>query len=89
MPLTENEMSRIKKILLEDDVQYFTDDDIQFYVDENKGNIDCAIYQMLIIKSEDTTISVSGLSTTSTSSYKTYSICCITIEFLSGIVILS
>ena len=36
MPLTENEMSRIKKILLEDDVQYFTDDDIQFYVDENK-----------------------------------------------------
>ena len=69
MPLTENEMSRIKKILLEDDVQYFTDDDIQFYVDENKGNIDCAIYQMLIIKSEDTTVSVSGLSTTSTSSY--------------------
>ena len=69
MPLTENEMSRIKKILLEDDVQYFTDDDIQFYVDVNIGNIDCAIYQMLIIKSEDTTVSVSGLSTTSTSSY--------------------
>ena len=43
MPLTENEMSRIKKILLEDDVQYFTDDDIQFYVDENKGKTNCFV----------------------------------------------
>ena len=59
------ELDVIKKL----QKQYFTDDDIQFYVDENKGNIDCAIYQMLIIKSEDTTVSVSGLSTTSTSSY--------------------
>lgn len=62
-------ISRIKNILRENDVEYFTDEEIAFYVDENDGDEDAAIYQMLIIKSEDTTLSISGLSTSSTSSY--------------------
>ena len=62
-------ISRIKNILRENDVEYFTDEAIAFYVDENDGDEDAAIYQMLIIKSEDTTLSISGLSTSSTSSY--------------------
>lgn len=62
-------IGRIKNILRENDVEYFTDEEIAFYVDENDGDEDAAIYQMLIIKSEDTTLSISGLSTSSTSSY--------------------
>lgn len=67
--MTDAEMNRIKLILQEDDAQFFTDEQIEFYVQENDGNIDSAIYQMLIIKSESSEISVSGLSTQDTSGY--------------------
>lgn len=69
MLLTDKQIERVKNILLEKDVPFFDDSEIQFYVNENGGDVDSAIYQMLIIKSEDTTLSVSGLNTTSTSSY--------------------
>ena len=69
MSLTDSEKIRMQKILLEDEVKFFDEEDYQFYVDENNGDIDAAIYQILILKSEDTTLSVSGLTTTSTSSY--------------------
>lgn len=68
--MTDAEMKRIKTVLREDDMPYFTDDEqIRFYVEENGGNINDAIYQMLLVKSESSEISVSGLSTQDTSSY--------------------
>ena len=67
--MTDAEMNRIKNILREDDIAYFNDDQIKFYVEENNGNINNAIYQMLLIKSESSVISVSGLSTQDTSNY--------------------
>lgn len=60
---------RIKRLILEEQYPFFTDKDIEFYVDENDGDVNRAIYQMLILKSESSTLSVSGLSTTDTSSY--------------------
>lgn len=62
-------IARMRKILREDDVPFFSDDELEFYVSENGGNVNDAIYQCLIIKSEDTTLSVSGLTTADTSSY--------------------
>lgn len=67
--MTDTEMKRIMEILREEDVPYFTPEQIKFYVEENGGNIDNAIYQMLLVKSESSVISVSGLSTQDTSSY--------------------
>lgn len=63
------DIERIKKILREDDIPYFNDEDIEFYLNENNGNVNNTIYQCLLIKSEDSTISVSGLSTQDTSKY--------------------
>ena len=48
---------------------YVDGDDFQYYLNKNGGNVDATIYEMLIIKSEDSTISVSGLSTQDTSAY--------------------
>lgn len=48
---------------------YFEDEEIEYYLAKNNNNLDATIYELLIIKSEDTSISVSGLSTTSTSDY--------------------
>lgn len=59
----------IKKELREEQSPYFEEDDIEYYLSKNNGDIKATIYEMLIIKSEDSTISVSGLNTQDTSAY--------------------
>lgn len=63
------DIERIKKEIREEQSPYFDEDDFQYYLDKNDGNVDATIYEMLIIKSEDSAISVSGLNTQDTSSY--------------------
>lgn len=48
---------------------YFEPDDIEYYLNKNGGDVNKTIYELLIIKSEDSTISVSGLNTQDTSGY--------------------
>lgn len=67
--LAMNDIDRIKKEIREEQAPYFEEDDFQYYLDKNQGNVNATIYEMLIIKSEDSTISVSGLSTQDTSGY--------------------
>ena len=64
-----DKIDRIRKEIREDQSPYFDDDDFVYYLNKNNGNVNDTIYEMLIIKSEDSTISVSGLSTGDTSSY--------------------
>lgn len=59
----------IRKEVREAQSPYFDDDDFQYYLDKNGGDVNATIYEMLIIKSEDSAISVSGLSTQDTSAY--------------------
>lgn len=59
----------LKRELREEQSPYFEEEDFQYYLDKNYGNLNKTIYEMLIIKSEDSTISVSGLNTHDTSSY--------------------
>ena len=63
------DIERIKKEIREEQAPYFEEDDFEFYLGKNNGDVNATIYEMLIIKSEDSTISVSGLSTQDTSSY--------------------
>lgn len=63
------DIERIKKEVREEQAPYFEESDFQYYLEKNNGNVDATIYEMLIIKSEDSTISVSGLTTQDTSSY--------------------
>ena len=60
---------RIRKEIREEQSPYFENDDFQYYLDKNSGDVGSTIYEMLIIKSEDSTISVNGLSTQDTSAY--------------------
>lgn len=64
-----SDIERIKKEIREEQSPYFEEDDFQYYLDKNKGDVNATIYEMLIIKSEDSTISVSGLNTQDTSGY--------------------
>lgn len=63
------DINRIIKEIREEQAPFFGADDFQYYLDKNNGNVNATIYEMLIIKSEDSTISVSGLSTQDTSGY--------------------
>lgn len=63
------DIDRIKKEVREEQAPFFEEDDFEYYLEKNNGNVDATIYEMLILKSEDSTISVSGLSTQDTSSY--------------------
>ena len=63
------DIERMKKILREKDIPFFDDETLQFYIDENNGNVNNALYQCLLIKAEDTTLSISGLSAADSSTY--------------------
>lgn len=62
-------LQRLKIILRESDIPFFTEEQLEFYLEENGGDYKAAAYQCLLIKAEDTTLSVSGLSTGDSSQY--------------------
>lgn len=62
-------LEKLRIILREDDIPFFTDEQLAFYLDENGGDYKKTAYQCLLIKAEDTTISISGLDTSDTSKY--------------------
>ena len=59
----------IRKEIREAQAPYFEEDDFLHYLNKNNGDVNATIYEMLIVKSEDSTISVSGLTTQDTSAY--------------------
>ena len=62
-------ITHIRREIREQQSPYFEEDDFTYYLNKNNGDMDATIYEMLIVKSEDSTISVSGLSTQDTSAY--------------------
>lgn len=61
-------LSRIKLILREKDMPMFTDQEILDFVD-NSDSEEEALYELLILKSENTALSITGLTTAETSDY--------------------
>lgn len=62
-------LDRLKTILREGDIPFFTEEQLEFYLSQNGGDLRTTAYQCLLVKAEDTTLSVSGLSTADTSKY--------------------
>ena len=63
------DVERVYKEIREEQSPYFEDGDIEYYLEKNNGNVGATIYEMLIIKSEDSSLSLSGVNTTDTSGY--------------------
>ena len=59
----------LKIVLREADIPFFSDEELNFYLSENKGNYDLTAYQCLLIKAENTSLSVSGLTAADSSAY--------------------
>ena len=62
-------IENIKIEIRENQAPYFTDEEIKYYLEKNNNNFNDTVYELLIVKSEDSTIAVSGLTTQDTSSY--------------------
>lgn len=62
-------IEQIKLIIREKDVPFFTDEEIQSYIDLNNGDYNKTIYDLLLVKSENTQTSISGLSVADSSQY--------------------
>lgn len=69
MAVGESTLNIIKREIRDNMSPYFDDDDIEYYYEKNNGDMRATIYELLIIKSEDSTISVSGMNTQDTSAY--------------------
>lgn len=64
-----NSLEDLKTVLRESDIPFFSDQDLQFYLGENGGDFRATAYQCLLIKAEDTTLSISGLNAADSSKY--------------------
>ena len=64
-----NTLMHIKTEIRESMSPYFDDEEIEYYFNRNDGDVDATIYELLIVKSEDSMISISGLNTGDTSAY--------------------
>lgn len=62
-------LDKLKLMIREKDCPFFTDEELGFYLEESGGDLNKAAYRCLILKSENTTLSVSGLQCADTSKY--------------------
>lgn len=65
----DNVIDRIRIETRENQCPYFEDEDIAYYLQKNGNDVDATIYELLLIKAEDSTITVSGMTTEDTSGY--------------------
>lgn len=61
-------LDRLKFILRESEMPMFTDEELQKYLDESES-FELALYELLLLKSENTGLQLSGLDIQDTSSY--------------------
>lgn len=64
-----NSLEDLKTVLRESDIPFFSDEDLGFYLEENNWDFKATAYQCLLIKAENTTLSISGLDTADSSKY--------------------
>ena len=61
-------LDRLKFILRESEMPMFTDEELQSYLD-NSDSFELALYELLMLKSENTGLQISGLTIQDTSTY--------------------
>lgn len=64
-----NSIGDLEIVLREREVPFFTEEELEFYLKENHGNYQATAYQCLLIKAENTTLTISGLTAADSSAY--------------------
>ena len=69
MSLSADCLRKLKIVLREEDCPFFSDDELNYYFEENGNDFRKTAYRCLILKSENTTLALSGLELGDTSKY--------------------
>lgn len=64
-----NKIEELKTLIREDQVSVFTDKELEFYLKNNDNDLKKTAYECLIIKSEDTTLQIAGMTAEDSSKY--------------------
>jgi hypothetical protein len=59
----------MKLVLREADIPFFTDEELDYYLGKHEGNVNEALYDCLIVKSQDTSLKTNELELGDTSNY--------------------
>ena len=62
-------IDKIKIELREKDAPFFTEEEFAYYIAKNGNDFNATVYEMLLVKAENSTVTVSGWNTTDTSAY--------------------
>ena len=62
-------LQKLKMILREEEMPFFTDAALEFYLAENSDSVGDTAYMCLTIKSEETSLQIGGMSMADTSKY--------------------
>ncbi len=61
-------IQELKRVLREEDIPFFSDEQLEWYVSKF-GSYNDAVYELLLVKAENTSVNIPGMSTEDTSSY--------------------
>ncbi len=64
-----DKVKELKLILREHDVPFFTDEELEYYLGLHNGSVSNAAYECLLLKAEDTSLNISGLTLGDSSKY--------------------
>lgn len=62
-------LEQLKIILREEEIPFFSDGELEFYYNKNHQSLNDTAYECLLIKSENNTLVVSGLTLPDSSTY--------------------
>lgn len=62
-------IDELKIILREREIPFFEDEDLMYYLEKNENDINKTAYECLLMKAEDTSLNVSGLTVGDSSQY--------------------
>lgn len=62
-------VDELKLILRESDIPFFTDEELNYYLSKHHGDFNDTAYECLIIKSENTALTLAGLTIGDSSQY--------------------
>ena len=65
----ENILEKIKIVLRENEIPFFTDEEIEFHIEMAQGDFNYAVYTLAITKAETCHMALSGLTLADTSDY--------------------
>lgn len=62
-------LDELKLILRESDIPFFSDEELLYYYNKHHGNFNDTAYECLIVKSENTALTLAGLTIQDSSNY--------------------